>query len=61
MVVTSFCHRSSPILSGSHSTGRGGAANVTYAPSPGFEILPHHEGAAFHSSGHGGAGNIRAR
>jgi len=45
---------------GVHSTGRGGAANLTPAHAPGIEVVHHHE-APFESSGRGGAGNIRDR
>jgi hypothetical protein len=44
----------------SHSTGRGGAANLTAAHGPSVEVVQHHE-APFESSGRGGAGNIRDR
>jgi len=44
----------------SHSTGRGGLANVTNAHGPSIEVVHHHE-APFESSGRGGAGNIRDR
>jgi hypothetical protein len=44
----------------SHSTGRGGLANVTHAHGPGIEVVHHHD-APFESSGRGGAGNIRDR
>ena len=43
-----------------HSTGRGGAANLTPAHAPGVEVVHHHE-APFESAGRGGAGNIRDR
>lgn len=45
-----------------HSTGRGGLANFTTAPSPGIDLPPIHEShgdSIVVSSGRGGAGNIR--
>ena len=54
-----------------HSTGRGGAANITPLHAPNIEGVPpptaaHHQahlhhGQEFYSSGRGGAGNIRSR
>jgi hypothetical protein len=43
-----------------HSTGRGGAANLTNLHVPDVERVVHHHGE-FESSGRGGAGNIRSR
>ena len=44
----------------SHSTGRGGLANLTGVHSPPPE-LSEHQAQAFETSGRGGAGNIRSR
>jgi hypothetical protein len=41
-----------------HSTGRGGAANITSLPSPGPEPILTHTSHAGESTGRGGAGNI---
>lgn len=47
-------------MSFSHSTGRGGLANVTASQGPAIEVHAHTD-APFESSGRGGAGNIRSR
>jgi len=43
----------------SHSTGRGGVANLTDAHGPDVEHVHHHTGE-YESSGRGGSGNIRS-
>ena len=48
----------------SHSTGRGGLANLTEKHTPGVEGVPYQSNANegdYVSQGRGGAGNIRAR
>lgn len=48
----------------SHSTGRGGLANLTEKHTPGVEGVPHTSGVNegdYVSQGRGGAGNIHAR
>jgi hypothetical protein len=45
------------MLPHSHSTGRGGAANLTSAAGPAVEHHPHEHGE-YLSAGRGGAGNI---
>jgi hypothetical protein len=42
---------------GYHSTGRGGAANLTVSSEPSVEHHEHHS-HGFESTGRGGAGNI---
>ena len=44
----------------SHSTGRGGRANLTSLPSPPLEATPAHA-HEYEATGRGGAGNIRSR
>jgi hypothetical protein len=62
-VRRNICHlviRLPILVRRSHSTGRGGLANVTNAHTPGIEVV-HHQDGGIQSSGRGGAGNIRDR